>query len=331
MTKLRSTHYAILALLLLLVVAGVVAYVSTYDNKSDVRKNYSVVRIGFLNIMAGLPLLVAVDQELFQKHGFKAELFEFKTGNEVATAAISGQIDVIGGAATNAVLDAAAESGKRMEIFVSNNYIRRDEPGASSDFLLSRKDIASVSELTGKRVAIYPGSVGRAFPQLVFPRLGIDPGQITFVEVAPQQWESALVGGSVDAVTALEPFATNMMRKHELNILIDGYYAEVMKKVPASGSWFIAGRLGVEDEERLVAVFEEAIQIIEARRDIVNDILVERQGMLPDVAPQVRLLDWSSVRQQGAVERLREYRGILDKAGVTRSTPANEDWIWDGV
>jgi len=288
----------------------------------------TTIKIGYLNIVAGLPLLVAQEEGIFKRRGLNVELVEFKTGNEVATAAVTGQIDVIGGAATNAVLDASAESKKGLKIFLINNYIRRDDPNKSSDFLLGQPGIRSVQELRGQKVAIYPGSVGRIFAELVFPKYGLQPQDLQLVELPAAQQQAALASKQVQAVTALEPFATSIIEAVHPSILISGYYSEVMKRVPASGSWFVDGRLPHETERELVEAFQEAVSLIQQDRSKVNQILVGKMAVNPDQAGKVRLLEWTMSGDAGAREELIQYFDILRSRNVTRFEGTPDVWIW---
>lgn len=286
------------------------------------------VKIGYLNIVACIPLLIAKDEGIFDRNGLNVELVEFKTGNEVATAAITGQIDVIGGAATNAVLDSSVESKKGFKIFLINNYIRRDKQDQSSDFLLGQPEIKSVQELRGKKVAIYPGSVGRAFASLVFPKYGLKPEDLELVELGPAQWQAAMAARQVDAVTALEPFATTILESMNTSILISGYYSSIMKRVPASGSWFIDGKLSHEQEGKVFSSMREAAQIINNDRSKAVNVLINRMKMPTNLAEKVRLLEWASSEDEGVEKELIEYLDILQSNGVVRFKGDPGTWIW---
>jgi len=64
------------------------------------------VKIGYLAIGAGLPLFVAEEEGFFAEQSVEVELIEFRSSNDIASAAVAGRIDVIGTGATNAMLDA---------------------------------------------------------------------------------------------------------------------------------------------------------------------------------------------------------------------------------
>ena len=82
------------------------------------------LRIGYLPIAASLPLFVAIEHGYFENEGFEVELIQFGSSNEMALAGIRGDLDVMVTCATNAVLDAMDVSGKSVEAFLSNGYIK---------------------------------------------------------------------------------------------------------------------------------------------------------------------------------------------------------------
>lgn len=287
------------------------------------------IRVGYLNIMAGIPLLAAQHGGMFEKAGLKVELVEFKTGNEVATAAVSGEIDVIGGAATNAVLDAAATSKKNFKIFLANEYTVPVDGRPSTDLLISRKGIAGIGDLAGKTVGIYPGSVGRVFASVVFPKLGLALDQFKLVEIPATQMLTALKSGAVDAVTALEPQATIILSSGDFNVLVDGYYGQVMPRVPASGSWFVPDRLSRSEEVAFAEVLFQAASLVQGDRSIAEKLLVERQSVPADLAKKTRLLLWSPVVDQAARRRLEEYLAFMKANGLTSFNGG--EWIWRPV
>ncbi|MBK5276935.1 MAG: ABC transporter substrate-binding protein [Desulfuromonadales bacterium] len=284
------------------------------------------IRIGYLNIMAGIPLLVAQEQGLFAKEGVEVTLVEFKTGNEVATAAVSGDIDVIGGAASNAVLDSAQASGKTMKLFLANEYAVKTADHPSTDLLIGGKGIKKVADLKGKTIGIFPGSVGKTFSSVVFPKLGLPLDQIKIVEIPAAQMLTALRTGTVDAITALEPQATTILASGDFNILVEGYYAQVMPQVPASGSWFIDGRLTKKQENSVANAMYKAVDLVKSSRVIADKLLVQRMNVTPELAPKTPLLIWSPSSDPATRIRLNDYFTFMKQNGLTSFQGTN--WIW---
>lgn len=286
------------------------------------------LRAGYVKVLAALPFIFAHRRGLFEQQSVEVEAIEFGTSNDVATAAVTGQIDFVGAGATNATLDAIGASNKLLKIFTVNDYVKRTD-NQSSDFLLSLPEHDTLAKLRGQPIAIFPGSFGRMFARLVFPRLGLPFEQLQLVEMQPGQWLAAMQSGAVKAVTALEPFATQIMQAMQVNILVDGYYATVMQNVPGSGSWFIADRLQRPDEERIFAAMSGAIANIETDRAAVNEVMQQFFSLTPEVTQAVRMLDWRTTRDPGTVENLVQFASTLQsEGGISHSPPADQAWIW---
>src|SRR5262245_23024005 len=61
------------------------------------------VRIGYLALAAQLPLFVATERGYLRAEGIRAILIPFASSNELVSAGLRGQVDVLAGAALNAV------------------------------------------------------------------------------------------------------------------------------------------------------------------------------------------------------------------------------------
>jgi len=289
------------------------------------------LRVGYVKVLAALPYLYALDRRLFIKHGVVVESVVFGNSNDVATAAVTGNIDLVGAGATNAALDAMTAAGKLLQIFTTNNYVKRPLLG-SSDFLLSLRDYPTIESLRGQPVAFFPGSFGRIFAKLVLPKLGLNVSDVDYVEMQPGQWLAAMQSGAVKAVTALEPFATQIMATLPVDVLVDGYYATAMAGspgVPGSGSWFIKGRLSADVEGRVFAAMSEAIAGIRSDRASANEVIASNFHLEPAIVEKVRMLDWKTTHDAGAKDALRSFGALLTaQKGVARGIPAKDAWIW---
>lgn len=286
------------------------------------------VKGGFVKVLAALPFMYAHDSGLFKENGLDLEAVEFANSNDVSLAGVSGAVDFVGAGATNASLDAMTAANKVMQIFTSNDYVKRPNL-QSTDFLLSLPEYETPQSLKGKTIAFFPGSFGKMFARLILPKLGLLIEDINYVEMQPPQWLAALKSGSVQAVTALEPVATKIMETMKVNVLVDGYYAMTMQNVPASGSWFRQGHLAPETEAAAHAAMMKAIEILSNDRKVANAAISKLFALDPKIAEKVRLLDWHSAKEASARQSLIDFAGLLEKEkGITRPAPANNAWIW---
>lgn len=286
------------------------------------------LKAGYVKVLAALPFLMAHRNGFFTDLGLNIEPVEFGTSNDVAAAAVVGTIDFIGTGATNACLDAITASNKMMRIFTTNNYVKRPNL-QSSDFLLSLPEYRTPESLKGKSIAFFPGTFGKMFANLILPKIGLSMGNINYVEMQPPQWLAALKGGAIQAVTALEPAASKIIESMKVNVLVDGYYAETMQRVPGSGTWFIDDKLDKDVERKIHQALLKAIDLIGSDRASANAAIADIFKLDAGLAEKVRLLDWHSVTSPEGLNPLKEFQNILEsQGGIARPAPANNAWIW---
>lgn len=314
------------ALLSLLVVG--IAWVAV--KQPEPAEQQEKIVIGYLPITAALPLFVAKEQGYFLEQGLEVELVEFKTSNDVMAAAQSGHIDLIGTSATNASLDAMSSVGVDVEMFIANNYVKRPD-GKSTDFVLVRKDleIDNMSDLKGKNVAFFPGSVGRVFAKALFPKYGLSVNEVSYIELPPDQWLPALQSGSIDAVVgAVEPFAALILDAGAAEILVDGYYAELVSPAPASGAFFIKGRLSEEQEGSVVTAYRSAVTHIDENETEAIKTLLTYTSVPESVLANVNLQEWTFTDDPNTAQAAKAFAATLFKHGGIQGDPSTIDWLW---
>nr|VFK29753.1 MAG: ABC-type nitrate/sulfonate/bicarbonate transport system, substrate-binding protein [Candidatus Kentron sp. MB] len=284
------------------------------------------LKIGYVAIAGALPLFVAEKYGYFREAGFETELIEFKSSNEIAIAAAIGKIDLVGICATNAIIDAAVTSSSEFRAFLLNGYTKPGEKEQATDYLLARKGI-TLDQLKGKKVAFFPGSISRVFANLIFPRFGLGVEDMEYMEMSPPNWVSAMESGVIDAVTAVEPFAQMLRDRGHVDVLIDGYYAEVMPDVPLSGAWFVAERLPMEAERRIYSAFGRSLELIGSEREKALRAFSDFTRIHPDVYNKIGLNRWRLIEDAEARESIRKFVAILLESGEIRKAPASYLWV----
>ena len=297
------------------------------ENNIAVNKDIENIKIGYLAIAGALPLFIAQDNGYFADEGLKVELINFKSSNEIAIAASTKQIDLIGIGATNAVIDASVTSKIGFEAFLLNGYTKKKNNEKATDYLLARDGI-TLDNLKGKKIAFFPGSISKVFANLIFPKYGLELNDIKYIEMAPPNWISALESGAIDAVTAIEPFAQLILNKGSANILIDGYYAEVMEDVPLSAGWFISNHLSSKTEEKIVNAYKKSLNLIKTNRVKALSSFDNNTKISSDIYQTIGLNNWRLINDKGAEESLISFIKLLnDKKAIKESVP--ENYIWN--
>jgi NitT/TauT family transport system substrate-binding protein len=276
-------------------------------------EEWPVVRIGYLPIAAELPLFVAIEEGFFTDEGLEFELARFTSSNELGNAATADQVDVMAGTASNVVFDLFNVSQKRHHLLAINPY--SDRPGHVTDHLIVRRDsgITELSQLRGKRIASFPGSVNRIFVNLILEKYGVPRQSYEYLEMAPPNWQPALQAGSIDAVSALEPNATQILEDKIGVSIFPGFYADLMEEVPLSGHWIASGFYDRSDPiqlDALVRVYARAIEFCRESPSQARAYLTKYANVRADIVDDVGLNPWRMVHDVSP-QRFQEYIDLL--------------------
>lgn len=255
----------ILAVALLIVIMFAIPWTGKHEKtgggQSSSPERKPSVTVGYLQIAASLPLFVAVEEGLLQKQGYDVELVPFKSSNDLVVACLSGQVDIMASCAVNAAIDAAVASQRTPVAFLVNQYRKADSNGRPTDHLIVQKGM-DFSNLKGKTVAFFPGSVSRVFAKQVFEKHNISIDEITYVELNPPEWLPALESGRIQAVNAVEPAATLILDNPKYESLVSGFFAEVQPNVPLSAFWY-GPNLADDVRAKIRTAMQDALKLIE--------------------------------------------------------------------
>lgn len=274
------------------------------------------IRVGYLPIAAELPLFVAIEKGYFRESGVDVTLTRFTSSNELGTAMASGKVDVAAGTALNVMFDIGTVSGKHDFLFVINPY--SNTPGHVTDHLIvpTKSRVRNLSQLRGKRVASFPGSVNRIFTQLILEKHGVKRTEYQYLEMTPPNWQPALVSGSVDAVSALEPQASQILQDGVGRSIFPGFYADLMPDVPLSGHWLAAAfvRRDRSHADAIVRAYERAIRFCREHEAEAKQYLPKYAGVRADTLVRVNLNPWKT-RQEIDVSHVQRYADLLAEHG----------------
>jgi len=167
------------------------------------------VRVGYLPITDATPLLVAHQQELWQKQGLKVEKPRlFRSWAQLVEAFLSGQVNLVHMLSPMAVY--ARYGSQSPAKIVAWNHI-----DGSSIAVAANKEVETLKDLAGTTIAIpFWYSIHNIILQYLFRRDGLEPigegtptgNQVKLVVMAPSDMLPALATGRVAAYIVAEPF-----------------------------------------------------------------------------------------------------------------------------
>jgi NitT/TauT family transport system substrate-binding protein len=277
------------------------------------------VRGAILPTATHLPMMVAEDEGIFDKHGIDMKLTVVQN---IATipGAMGRQFDF--GSTTLPDVIKAQQQG--IDVVITTNVADETSDNAISGVFAGKDSgIAGPEDLVGKKVGVIAigGNIHTSTLYWLINE-GVDHERINFIEVPPPNQLDQLNGGQIDAAENLEPFRTAITEAgHKL--LVDP-----ILEVSDPGtllSWMSDRGWAEENPEtvqNVVAAIEEAIQFIEDDDPRAREILAKYSGLPPEVASNVKLPVYNT---QIPDEQVTAWAEMLETIGELKGSPEEVD------
>jgi len=290
------------------------------DSDSDT-SDAGCIRIGYLDIVASAPLFVAEATDLFDSVGVCVSTEVFGTSNQLVDAIAADRIDYAVEVSAVPALALASRDPGRFAITAAST-ISPEEP-FDAIVALRTSRIATLTELAGKRIAVFPGTTATALLRRFLEDSGVDTSSIRFVPATPGNQIAALTSGAVDAVHAYEPTWAVALGNPAIMQVHGTVYGRQLSPNP-QGVSLLNRRLAERDPEaavRLVTAFDGALSIMRSDDSMLREVLGRRFDLPDNAVERMHLLymapsdsvDWVS---------LAEYADLLVSAQELDVAPA---------
>lgn len=263
------------------------------------------ITIGFSAWPGWFPWQVAEEKGLFKKHGVDVELKWFDSYTDSINALTTGNIDA-NSQTLNDTLASVSGGAKEKVVLVNDNSTGNDQ-------IIAAKDINTVADLKGKKVAAEQGTVDHYLLLLALEQAGLEPSDITFKPLATDAAAAAFSAGQVDAVGVFAPFTTTALgRKGSKAIATSKDFPGAIPDHLVFSSDFVEDR--PDDVQAVVDTWFDTIKWINENKGEANKIMAKRAD--------VSVADYRSYDKGTTIFSLAEN---LD-AFRSGSTPANLDF-----
>jgi len=244
-----------------------------------------VVRIGYLPIYVDLPLFVAAQQNLFAKHGVRAELQRFAQSAEIGDALQTGDVQFGASVAYSVVLANESRDPNRLKVFMidaetKDNYL-------SSIVVPAGSPVRQVADLRGKTVVSFPGKTAVGFFRRVLQANGVPPSSVTVQELPITSHLDALESGSADALFTYEPTGTQAIIDKNATRLVPGAVETYVISPWQAGVWAVKRDWAEQNPDiarRVIAAIYEALDHMRANPRDAKVALSGYTTIRPDVA-----------------------------------------------
>ena len=280
----KNTKLIISILVIAVIIIG--AFV-VFSPKQEETK---VVKIGYLPIMASLPLYVAQENNYFTEQGVQIETIQLQSSNQLVDALIRGDIDiVVETSAVPALIAETIDSGK-IKIFSASDIT----PENPFDSLIIKKDsiLNSLKDLEGKKIGVMPGSTATNLLKEFLSHKKVDVSKIEFMQIVPANQLSALYAGSIDVLHAYEPTTAIALQSGNAKLLYSSIYAEQLNHNP-QGIALISTKFISESPnlaKKTIEAFNQASDFISENDAETRDIVVKYVKVEKNVADNIVFL-----------------------------------------
>jgi sulfonate transport system substrate-binding protein len=151
------------------------------------------------------------------------------------------------------------------------------------------KGIGGWGDLAGKRVAYQRGTAAEAALLQALDAAGVDPHDVTTVDIPINQATAALTGGSADAAVTVEPLTSVYLASNPAAKVVD-HASEITDR----SSFFIASRATLDDDAKSAALADYTTRLVRAfgylrshPDQVAQAIYVDQYHLTPERAAQV--------------------------------------------
>jgi NitT/TauT family transport system substrate-binding protein len=159
------------------------------------------------------PLFIAKEKGFFKEENVDVDLINIEDPKEGFFALAAGKLDGVVSTIDTMVLN--LKTGKEYQ------YVLALDDSAGGDGIVARKEIKSVKDLKGKKVAVNEGSVSQFFLNVILKESGMSQKDIEVVNMKQGDAGAAFVAEKVDAAVTWEPWLTKSKNAPHGQILVD--------------------------------------------------------------------------------------------------------------
>lgn len=268
--------------------------------------------VGTMPVVDASPLEIAVRRGLFKAEGLDVKLKTVSGAAEALPLMKSGQMDVSIGAYIP-FFNMVATGEADLKIVAEGS---RSAPGTHTIMVPPNSSIRTPADLKGKKIGVNTKYSAASMLVRVAAKVhGVTlDEEKNFVMIPPPEMQSALMSGKVDAIQAIEPFATMTAQATGAQVIWDTAQGAT-HEFPIAG--YAAMTEWVNKHPKTLAAFQRALakgHELANDRAIVVETIPQFTTIKPDLARNVALSVYSSpinaTRLQRVLDNMREY-GLL--------------------
>jgi NitT/TauT family transport system substrate-binding protein len=289
------------------------------------------LKVAILPFLSYGPLFIAAEEGFFAEERLRVEFVKISRSAQAVPLLIEGQLDVLTGTLTPALLNAIAR-GAQIRLVADKGYL--DPAGCDYNALVARRALVEAGELNGpaalrgRRIVMEPNEFRGYFVETLLRQSGLTLKDIRVLDIPDAAMMDAFARGSIDIAATAEPWVTRLLQTGKVVVwkpaqqVVPGFQVGAILYGPA-----LLGR-NKEAGRRFMRAYLKAVQQYNrGKTDRNQEILARHTGLDRAV---LRDACWPSFHADGRidVETVHGYqtwalsRGLLERR-------LTEQQFWD--
>jgi NitT/TauT family transport system substrate-binding protein len=215
------------------------------------------------------PLYIARDKGIFKKNGVDVDLVLMEDPKERFPTLMADKIQMIA-----STVDTALLYLKKPDDF---QYVVAIDDSNGGDGIVAMKDIKTIADLKGKKVAVNEGSVSQFYLNVLLEKAGLKETDLETVNMTAGDAGGAFVAKRVDAAVTWEPWLTKGKATDFGHLLVDSSTTPglITDALIAKTSWVSAHQ---KDVAGIVKSWNEAVAYYRDHADESIEIMAKGVG-----------------------------------------------------
>jgi NitT/TauT family transport system substrate-binding protein len=215
------------------------------------------------------PLYIAQEKGIFKKNGVDVELILMEDPKERFPTMMADKIEMIA-----STVDTALLYLKKPTDF---QYVVAIDDSSGGDGIVANKDITSIADLKGKKVAVNEGSVSQFYLNVLLAKAGLKEADLQTVNMTAGDAGSAFVSKRVDAAVTWEPWLSKGKATDHGHLLVDSSTTPglITDVIIAKTTWVNAHK---KEVAAIVKSWNEAVAYYRANPDESIAIMAKGVG-----------------------------------------------------
>jgi NitT/TauT family transport system substrate-binding protein len=275
----------------------------------DLRDSRTHLKVAVLPFLSYGPLFIAAEEGYFAGENLRVEFVKMNRSAQAVPLLIEGQLDVLTGTLTPALLNAIAR-GARIRLVADKGFL--DPDGCDYNALVAQStliesgELDSPAALSGRRIVLEPNEFRGYFVEAFLRQSGLSLHDIRPVDIPDAAMMDAFEQGTIELAATAEPWITRLVQTGKVKVwrpaqqVLPGFQVGAILYGPS----ILDGNR--DAGRRFARAYLRAVRQYNLGKTERNRaILAKHTGLDPDVLQQAC---WPSFRGDGRIN----VRSVLD-------------------